>query len=313
MENQNLAKKVKELRKIKSLSQDELAKKAGLSLRTVQRVENEDTIPSAETLKRLALVLDVAPNELTEFIIDGEAAKQKLKTKYEYLHIFESKLVFSKTPEINLVADYEKSVSYVFRTLMVFFVFIPIFSIMAFVCYDLKMMPLVVMSASGSFFFLTMAFNVMLFTSGTPIIDIETIRSIKIKKVFFKYTAIEILFIESGRIKGRGLILEKDQVDLMIEKVLAEKLITENDIKINKKIDKIKSFLVFLIPFCFSMVLAFTQYSKLQQYFNGVYFFILSFWFIIKMLRNSVFLNRDVLKKGFLENDKKMITLVTKG
>ena len=238
--------------------------------------------------------------------------KQKLKTKYEYLHIFESRLVFSKTPEINLVADYEKSVSYVFRTLMVFFVFIPIFSIMAVVFYNLKMMPLVIMSASGSIFFLTMAFNIMLFTSGTPIIDIETIRSIKIKKVFFKYTAIEILFIESGRIKGRALILDKDQVDLMIERVLAEKLIAEDDIKINKKSDKIKSFLVFLIPFCFSMALVYTQYSKLQPYINGGYFLILSFWLIIKMLRNSVFLNRDTLKKSFLDNDKKKIPLVAK-
>ena len=79
MENQNLAKKVKELRKRKSLSQEELAKNAGLSLRTVQRVENGETIPTAETLKRLALVLDVAPKELTEFIIDGEAAKTKIE------------------------------------------------------------------------------------------------------------------------------------------------------------------------------------------------------------------------------------------
>jgi transcriptional regulator with XRE-family HTH domain len=57
------------------LSQDDLAKNSGLSLRTVQRVENGETIPTAETLKRLALVLDVAPNELTDFIIDGETAK----------------------------------------------------------------------------------------------------------------------------------------------------------------------------------------------------------------------------------------------
>lgn len=76
MENQNLAQRVKELRKTIALSQEELSKKAGLSLRTVQRVENGETIPTAETLKRLALVLNVAPKELTEFIIDGEVSKQ---------------------------------------------------------------------------------------------------------------------------------------------------------------------------------------------------------------------------------------------
>lgn len=106
MENQNLAQRVKELRKRKALSQDDLAKNSGLSLRTVQRVENGDTVPTAETLKRLAIVLDVAPNELTDYIIDGESPNQRVKTKFEYLHIFDSKLVFSKTPEINLVEDY---------------------------------------------------------------------------------------------------------------------------------------------------------------------------------------------------------------
>lgn len=308
MENQNLAKKVKELRKRKSLSQDELAKNSGLSLRTIQRVENGETIPTAETLKRLALVLDVAPNELTEFIIDGEAAKQKLKTKYEYLHIFESRLVFSKTPEINLVADYEKSVSYVFRTLMVFFVFIPIFSILAFVFYNLKMMPLVVMSASVSFFFLTMAFNIMLFSSGTPVIDIQNIRSIKIKKYLFQFTAVEILFIESGRIKVRGLILDKDEVDLMIERVLAEKLITDDDIQINTKWYKSTQLLIFLIILIFSFSFVFTQNSKLQQYFNGAWFFILSLDVIIKMVRNSVFLSKETLNKGFIQKEKSLLT-----
>lgn len=40
MKNKILAKKVKELRKRKGYSQEELAEKSGLSLRTVQRIEN---------------------------------------------------------------------------------------------------------------------------------------------------------------------------------------------------------------------------------------------------------------------------------
>lgn len=312
MENHNLAKRVKELRKRKALSQEDLAKNSGLSLRTVQRDESGDTIPTAETLKRLALVLDVAPNELTDFIIDGETAKQKVKTKYEYLHIFESKLIFSKTPEINLVEDYGKSVSYVFRTLMVFFVFIPIFSILACVFYNLKMMDMVLYLASGSFFFLVMAFNTMLFTSGTPVIDIQTIRSIKIKKYLFQFTAVEILFIEAGRIKGRGLILDKDQVDLMIERVLAEKLITEEDVQINTKWHKSRLLLVSLIPLLFSMIFIFTQNLKLQQYFNGVIFFILSLLLIIKILKDSVFLSKETLNKGFIQKEKSWIAKAIK-
>lgn len=304
MENQNLAQRVKELRKRKALSQDDLAKNAGLSLRTVQRVENGDTIPTAETLKRLALVLDVEPNELTEFIVDGETAKQKLKTKYEYLHIFESKLIFSKTPEVNLVEDYRISIGYLFRTLMVFFVFIPIFLIMAFVFYYLKMMPLVIYSASVGFFFLIMAFNIMLFSSETPVIDIQTIRSIKIKNLLLKYTAVEILFIESGRLKVRGLILDKDQVDLMIEKVLAEKLITENDIKINTKWGRYRGIATLLLVIGFSWLLGNCGMLKLQQYLMGIWFFILSFYLIIKMLRNSVFISKETLYKGFKTKER---------
>lgn len=304
MENQNLAQRVKDLRRTIALSQEELAKNAGLSLRTVQRVENGETIPTAETLKRLALVLNVSPKELTEFIIDGEVSKQRLKTKYEYLHIFESKLVFSKTPDINLVEDYEKSISYAFRTLMVFFVSIPIFSIMAAVFYNLQRVDLVVFTVSICFFFLTAAFNIMLFASGTPVIDIQTITSIKIKKYFLKATLIEILFIESGRIKGRGLILEKDQVDVMIERVLAEKLITEDDIKINKKGDKLKPLLFFLIPVISSLFFIYTQNIKLLQYFNGAYLFIMSFYLIVKMLRNSVFLCPETITRGFIQKEK---------
>lgn len=312
MENQNLAQRVKELRKRKALSQEDLAKNAGLSLRTVQRVENGDTIPTAETLKRLAVVLDVAPNELTDYVIDGETPKQKVKTKFEYLHIFDSKLVFSKTPEINLVDDYVISISYVFRTLMVFFVAIPIFSIMAFVFYNMQRMDMVLYSASSSFFFLTMAFNIMLFTSGTPVIDIHNIRSIKIKNYFLNTTGVEILFIESGRIKGRGLILDKDQVDLMIERVLAEKLITEDDIKINRRTDKIKTILPFLILFICSIICIYILEIRLHQYFYGVLLFIFSFGLIIKMFRNSVFLSKETLNKGFVQKEKSWITKTIK-
>ncbi len=312
MENQNLAQRVKELRKRKALSQDDLAKNSGLSLRTVQRVESGETIPTAETLKRLALVLDVAPNELTDFIIDGEAPKQRLKIKHEYLHIFDSKLVFSKTPEINLVEDYGKSIGYAFRTLMVFFVSIPIFSIMAFVFYNLHKMDLVFMSASFCFFSLIMAFNLMLFTSGTPVISFDSIRGVKIKNVLLKYVVVEISFIDSGRIKGRGLILAKDEVDNMINCLLSEKLLTENDIKINKKSDKLKPLLIFLIPVIFSSFFIYTQNFKLQQYINGVWFFILSLYFIVKMLRNSVFLSSETITKGFVTKEKSWIAKTIK-
>lgn len=58
MKNKDLAKRVKELRLQKGYSQEELAEKSGLSLRTVQRIECGETVPREDSLKRLANVLD---------------------------------------------------------------------------------------------------------------------------------------------------------------------------------------------------------------------------------------------------------------
>ena len=47
MKNQNLAKKIKELRVKRGLSQDQLAENSELSLRTIQRIENGKTFRGA--------------------------------------------------------------------------------------------------------------------------------------------------------------------------------------------------------------------------------------------------------------------------
>jgi transcriptional regulator with XRE-family HTH domain len=69
LNNKDLAKKVKELRKQSGISQELLAENAGLSLRTIQRVENGETQPTGDTIKRLSNVLNVTPNELMEWQI----------------------------------------------------------------------------------------------------------------------------------------------------------------------------------------------------------------------------------------------------
>jgi len=53
-------KKIKELRREKGVSQEELAEKSGLSLRTIQRIENGITIPRGNSLKRIASALNVS-------------------------------------------------------------------------------------------------------------------------------------------------------------------------------------------------------------------------------------------------------------
>jgi uncharacterized Tic20 family protein len=69
MKNKDLAKRVKALRKRKGFSQEKLTENSGLSLRTIQRIENGETEPTGDTLKRLSDALDVTPNELIDWTI----------------------------------------------------------------------------------------------------------------------------------------------------------------------------------------------------------------------------------------------------
>ena len=61
--------KIKELRNRKGFSQDELADKSGLSIRTIQRIENGETEPLGDSLKRIANALEVTPEELIDWTI----------------------------------------------------------------------------------------------------------------------------------------------------------------------------------------------------------------------------------------------------
>ncbi len=69
MSKSELSKRVKELRSRKGLSQEQLAENSGLSLRTIQRIENGETEPRGETLKRLMNALDATPDDLMDWSI----------------------------------------------------------------------------------------------------------------------------------------------------------------------------------------------------------------------------------------------------
>ena len=66
MKNLELSKKIKELRTRKGLSQEELSEESGLSLRTIQRIENGETEPRGDSLKKLATSLGASPDELID-------------------------------------------------------------------------------------------------------------------------------------------------------------------------------------------------------------------------------------------------------
>lgn len=72
MENFELQKRVKEHRMKKGFSQEELADKTGLSLRTIQRIENGETVPRGDTLKRLSITLQVSPDEIIDWKIQQD-------------------------------------------------------------------------------------------------------------------------------------------------------------------------------------------------------------------------------------------------
>ena len=72
MKNNDLAQKVKTLRNRKGYSQEELADKTGLSLRTIQRIENGETEPRGDSLKRLATVFEVSPDEIVDWTVQED-------------------------------------------------------------------------------------------------------------------------------------------------------------------------------------------------------------------------------------------------
>ena len=72
MKNKELAKRVKNLRNQKGLSQEELAEKSGLSLRTIQRIEHGETEPRGDTLRRLSVTFNVSPEDIVDWTIQDD-------------------------------------------------------------------------------------------------------------------------------------------------------------------------------------------------------------------------------------------------
>ena len=58
----------REYRKKLNLIQEALVDKADLNTRTIQRIENEEEIPSLETLSKLVNALEIKDKDLIEYI-----------------------------------------------------------------------------------------------------------------------------------------------------------------------------------------------------------------------------------------------------
>ena len=70
----DLANRIKEFRTRRGVSQEELSEKTGLSLRTIQRIENGETEPRGDSLKRLAQAFDVTPDELVDWTVQEDTS-----------------------------------------------------------------------------------------------------------------------------------------------------------------------------------------------------------------------------------------------
>lgn len=63
----NIGEKIKQIRQSKGLSQEELAEKANVNLRTVQRLENNINVPRGQTLVLLCNALGVELENIAEY------------------------------------------------------------------------------------------------------------------------------------------------------------------------------------------------------------------------------------------------------
>lgn len=96
-----LAKRLKELRTLRGMSQEYLADESRVGLRTIQRIENNESEPTGETLKRIAIALDV---ELSELIGPNSVTETSdLKATIIFL-----KKQLSKTNEKSEIKTFEK-------------------------------------------------------------------------------------------------------------------------------------------------------------------------------------------------------------
>lgn len=59
---------IKEKRKLKKLTQEEMSERLGISLRQYVRIDNEKAFPRRDILRKLILELDLTNEEIGEYI-----------------------------------------------------------------------------------------------------------------------------------------------------------------------------------------------------------------------------------------------------
>jgi len=102
MNTDQLAKRLKALRAHHGMSQEFLAEEAKVSLRTIQRIEGGESSPMGETVKRIAVALDVSISEL----VGGSKAETDYQDLTGTIILF--KKLLSKTKEKSEIQTFNK-------------------------------------------------------------------------------------------------------------------------------------------------------------------------------------------------------------
>jgi hypothetical protein len=221
--------------------------------------------------------------------------EKTFKIRFGYCHIFDDKIVLTKKSEIkDLIADYEKSISDFFKTLMVFLIFIPLFTALSVILYYEGKLGISLNAGAFALFFLVFSFYTILFTSGSPVIKRNTIIKIKFKKRLWLFNTIQIKYKSFGRIKTRSFVVENDQVNTALNLLKEEELIQENDIDYNYGKVKIYSLiatvvLIFiLIQFLPNVLFDFLPETERSSAEFGMFYLVLSFALISYMIQYPI-------------------------
>ena len=108
--------KLKQIRELQNLTQEELSANSGISVRTIQRIES-GVIPKGHTLKALAKALNVAENELSGLSVKTEditveenlVQVEELPAHIDYQRmklINLSSILFVILPPLNILAPF---------------------------------------------------------------------------------------------------------------------------------------------------------------------------------------------------------------
>ena len=90
-----IGKRIRDIRKKKGLSQEELAESAKVNLRTIQRIENNESEPRGKTLNLICDVLQINPEDILDY------GKQPDKSYLTIFHL--SVIVFLAIPVGNII------------------------------------------------------------------------------------------------------------------------------------------------------------------------------------------------------------------